>query len=120
MKKKILFAVSLACGVAILSFAADPAGQKAPETDSVRELRTQITQLRAEVDALRQHTKALEATVDELKCPHMQILVNPRSNPAAPSTVIPMPQSSHAPKIWGEREVNGWTYYVVPCEQQSR
>ena len=121
MKKKILFALSLAAGVALISLAADPAsGKKDVESDAMREFRAQITQLRVEVDTLRHHTQSLESTVDELKHSHMPTPLNLQPSGGAPSPLIPTPSPSRPPTIWGQGEVNGWTYYIVPCEQQVR
>jgi cell division protein FtsB len=124
MKKKILFALSLVAGVALISLAADPVGGKPTQNDdAIRELRAQVTQLRAEVDTLRQRTKSLEATVDDLKRSHIPSPLNLQPGagaPAAPSMMIPSPTTSRPPTVWGQGEVNGWTYYIVPCDQQSR
>jgi len=122
MKKKILFAISLAAGVAIMSLAADPAGGKLTESDSIRDFRAQITELRAEVSKLHQQTQTLESTVEELKRSRIAVTLNPQPAPSAtaPPALIPSPIPSRPPTVWGQREVNGWTYYIVPCEQQSR
>jgi outer membrane murein-binding lipoprotein Lpp len=123
MKKKMLLALSLVAGVTLLSLAADSAGgKKSDDSDALRELRAQITQLRAEVDTLRHRTQSLEATVDGLKRPQMPTPLNlqPSQGVPVPSTWIPAPSPSRPPTIWGQGEVNGWTYYVVPCEERSR
>ncbi len=122
MKKKILFAVSLAAGVTVLSLAADPVGQKPAESDALRELRTQITELRAEVETLRHRTQSLESTMEDLKHSRVPTPLNLQPNPGlpSPSTLIPTPSPSRPPTVWGQGEVNGWTYYIVPCEQRSR
>lgn len=122
MKRKILFALSLVAGVALMSLAADPAGGEPKESDSdtIRELRTQITELRAEINTLRQRTQSLESTVGDLKrSPTPKpLILQPGTGAPSPSLLTPSP--SRPPTIWGQREVNGWTYYVVPCEQQGR
>jgi len=123
MKKKILFTVSVAAGIALISLAADSPAPKSNEADDIRELRAQITQLRAEVQTLQQRTQSLESTVADLKRPQMPTPLNLQPGAgghSAPSIVIPSPQSSRPPTIWGQGEVNGWTYYIVPCEQQVR
>ena len=123
MKKKVLFALSLAAGVALVSLAADTAGgKKSDDSDTIRELRTQITELRAEVNKLHQRTETLESSVEELKRSHVPTPLNLQPGPAfpSPSAIVPSPNSSRPPTVWGQGEVNGWTYYIVPCEQQSR
>jgi hypothetical protein len=122
MKKKILFALSLVAGIALISFAADPAGGKADPSDNLRELRAQITELRAEVNTLRQRTQSLESTVDDLKRSHVPTPLNlpPGAGIQSPSTLIPAPNAHRPATIWGQGEVNGWTYYIVPCEERSR
>ena len=121
MKRKLSIALTLVVGVAVVSLAADLSGGK-PQTDqnAVRELRAQITELRAKIQGLENQTKNLESTVEQLKQSQTRtpVPLNLFQSPA-PSTVIPSASSSHLPTIWGQGEVNGWTYYVVPCNQQS-
>ncbi len=122
MKKKIVFALSLVVGVALLSLAADPAGQKSTDSDTIRELRAQIAQLRGEVETLRHRTQTLESTVEDLKRSRLPAPLNlpPGSAAPAPSRLVPVPSPSRPPTIWGQGEVNGWTFYIVPCEERSR
>lgn len=122
MKKKILFGFSLVVGIALLSLAAEPAGGKNDPVDAIHELRAQIIELRAEVTILRQQTQTLESTVEQLKRPQMPTPLDLQPRPAAPapSALLPSPSPSRPPTIWGQGEVNVWTYYIVPCEQQSR
>ncbi len=121
MKRKLSIAFVLLTGVAIVSLAADLSGGK-PQTDqnAVQELRTQITELRAKIQGLENQTKNLESTVEQLKqSPSRKPVPLNLFQPSAPPTTIPSASSSHPPTIWGQGEVNGWTYYVVPCNQQS-
>ena len=122
MKKKIVCILSLVAGVALISLAADPAVGKGGEGDTVRELRAQIAELRAEVNKLHQRTETLEAKVAEMKhSPAPSPLVIPyNSNGRSQFYFTPSNSPAHPPTVWGQREVNGWTYYVVPCEQPSR
>jgi hypothetical protein len=124
MKKKIVCILSLVAGVALISLAADPAGGKGGEGDTVRELRAQVAELRAEVDKLHQRTQTLEAKVEAMKgspAPAPSPVVMPyNSNGRSKFYFTPSNSPARAPTVWGQREVNGWTYYVVPCEQQSR
>jgi TolA-binding protein len=120
MKNKLIITLSLVVGVALISMAAEPAGKKLTEADAVQELRTQITELRAKIQGLESQTKNLESTVEQLKQSQTRtpVPLNLFQSPASP-TSIPSASSSHPPTVWGQGEVNGWTYYVVPCNQQS-
>jgi len=124
MKRKIVFVLSFVAGVALISLADDPAGGKVEESVTVRELRAQIAELRAEVSKLHQRTQTLEAKIEAMKgspAPAPSPLVMPyNSNGRSQFFFTPSNSSAHSPTVWGQREVNGWTYYVVPCEQQSR
>jgi hypothetical protein len=125
MKSKLSAIVfSAVATVALLSLGADSSGPKAGDAQAVSELRAQITQLRAEVDRLHQRTETLESTVEELKRTRIQIQPNPQPISGAPSSTplifTPSPNNTRSPKIWGEREVNGWTYYIVPCDERAR
>src|SRR3569833_2706897 len=114
MKKTVLLALSIVVGVVLISIAAEPATEKPKPDDTIRELRTQITELRTEVNTLRQRTQSLESTVDELKHSHVPTPLNLQPGSGAPSpSNLPSPKSSRPPTIWGQGEVNGWTYYVV-------
>jgi len=121
MKRKIVFVLSLVAGVALISLADDPAGGKVEESVTVRELRAQIAELRVEVNKLHQRTQTLEAKVEEMKhSPAPSPLVMPYSpNGRSQFFFTPSNSPAHSPTVWGQREVNGWTYYVVPCEQQK-
>jgi hypothetical protein len=118
MKKKLAISLFMAISVAIVSLAADLSGGK-PQADRVtnEELRTQIVELRARLQALEGQTKQMESTVQELKQSRVPTPLNFDMPKLLPNSKSP---SGPSPKIWGEREVNGWTYYVVPCEEQSR
>jgi hypothetical protein len=115
MKKKIMFLLLCAAmGIAVISIAdVTPAG-KPPADSDISQMRTEINQLKAKVEMLEYRTKSLETTVAQLKQPlHPMPLTVPQGNlmwrdrPSAPTP----------PKVWGEKEVNGWTFYIVPCEQ---
>jgi len=128
MKRKLSIVLLLVAGIAIVSLATDLSGGK-PQADqksqadqnAIPELRAQITELRAKVQNLENQTKNLESKVEQLKQSQsrvpapLSLLQSP-----APSASFPLASSSRPPTIWGQGEVNGWTYYVVPCEQQSR
>ena len=126
MKRKLSIVFSLVAGIAVVALAADSSGGK-PQTqtqadqNAVQELRGQIAELRAKVQSLENQTKNLESTVEQLKQSQSRV-PTPLSllQSPVPAASLPLASSSRPPTIWGQGEVNGWTYYIVPCEQQSR
>ena len=123
MKNKLIVALSFVAGVVVISVAADLSGAK-PQTDHevVQELRTQIIDLRAKIETLEGRTQSLESRVEQLKQSHEQAhSPTPLNFPVpAPAFSIPSVSAPRPPTIWGQGEVNGWTYYVVPCGEQGR
>ena len=127
MKRKLSIVLSIVAGVAIVSLAADLSGGK-PKTDQdgIQELRGQIAELRAtvqrlegQVRGLESQTKNLESKVEQFKQSPAPVPMNLFHSPA-PSFSPSVNPASRPPTIWGQGEVNGWTFYYVPCEQQSR
>lgn len=123
-KQSILLLVTAVAGVAIFSFGQGTPGQKPSANQEVAEMKNQINELQSSIQALERRMKGLESTVQELKTPHLQPLTSPGGdslwlNPAA---AAPRPSASDftPPKIWGQREINGWTFYIVPCDEQGR
>lgn len=119
-KQSILLLVAVVAGVAIISFAQSTPGEKPVANQKVAELQNQINDLQARVRALEGRMKGLESTVEELKRPPFLQPLTPqgenmlRFNPPA-SEPNPATSDFKPPKIWGKREINGWTFYVVPC-----
>ena len=103
-----------AVGVALIALADNTPQNPVPATD-VQALKNQITELQARVQSLEAETKNLESTVRTMQQPRMIPLLQQPGN-AFPLKVPP--SNSQQPKIWGQREVNGWTVYTVPCEGQ--
>jgi hypothetical protein len=115
--KTILF-LSVAMGVAVIAFAEITPGAKPPPKSETAQMRDELNALKAKVELLEYRTKSLELTVHELQQRRVQTTLDvPAAAPAgfAPSTI-----ESKPPIIWGQGEVNGWTYYIVPCEQPGR
>jgi hypothetical protein len=118
MKKKLIVLLSVAMGVAVIAYAEIKPGEKpAPKSDAAQ-MRDEINALKAKIELLEYRTKSLETTVHSLQRSHTQTSFEVPAS--SPSLVTPSPIESKPPTIWGQREVNGWTYYIVPCEQPSR
>ena len=117
MKKQLTLLLPLAVvGVAVLSFAGDLPNEKPAATPEVGQMQSEIADLRAKVQTLEDRLKSLESTVAQMKQPHLMPLFRPEPNSrlSTPPIIEPKP-----PKIWGEREINGWTFYIVPCGQKT-
>lgn len=108
-------------GIAVMALAQGAPGQKiAPAIGNLQELQNQVVQLCARVQALESRTQKLESEIEEMRFPHpMPLVVPPANLPATPPSMQIQPQGSRPPTIWGEKKVNGWTFYIVPCEQQD-
>ena len=123
-KQSILLLVTAVAGAAIFSFGQGTPGQKPIANQEVTEMQNQINELQSRIQALESRMKGLESTVQELKTPHLQPLTLPRGNSSwlNPPASEPNPPISDfkPPKIWGQREINGWTFYIVPCDEQGR
>jgi len=122
-KQSILLLLLVVAGTAIISLGQSKPGEKPVVKQEVAEMQNQINELQARVEALEGRLKGLESTVQELKRPHLQPLSSHgenllRFNPPAAEPKSPTSDST-SPKIWGEREINGWTFYIVPCDGQG-
>jgi hypothetical protein len=118
MKKRLMFLLLCAAmGISVISLADVTPGAKPPADDERAQMRAEIDQLKAKVELLEYRTKSLESTVAQLKQPpHLMPLTAPLGN-----LLWRKPPSDPAPpKVWGEKEVNGWTFYIVPCEQGNQ
>jgi hypothetical protein len=111
MKK--YFAFLLLIGVVSIAFIALADNPAAPAAD-VQALKNQIAELQSRVQKLEDQARTLESTVQTMQQPRLVPLLQQSGNPL--SFKIP-PSHSQQPKIWGQREVNGWAVYTVPCEQ---
>lgn len=122
-KQTILLLLVVVAGAAIFSFGQGTPGQKPAANQQVAEMQNQINELQARVQALEGRLKGLESTVQGLQRPHLQPLTSPGGNSLwlNPPPALPKPPVSGSvpPKIWGEREINGWTFYIVPCNEQG-
>lgn len=83
-------------------------------------LRQQVVELQARVRTLEERLKQMEAAPSARRLPRVEIRPAEPVPPSAPVwRLIPewVGASSATPKIWGRREVNGWTVYYVPCAE---
>ena len=118
MKKQSIALLCAMSAVALISIAAVSSGPKETgDTAAINELRTQIAGLQTRIQTLETQTQALQSTVEELKRAPSPTPLNLLENL---QKTAPFSPSSPSPKIWGQKEVNGWTYYIVPCEQTGR
>jgi len=115
MKKYFAFLLLMGVvSIALIALADNtPADKNAAPDADVEALKNQIAELQARVQKLEEQTRTLEGTVATMQKPRLVPLLQP-GNPL--SFKLP-PSNSQQPKIWGQREVNGWTVYIVPCEQ---
>jgi hypothetical protein len=117
MKKRILLFSFVAAGIALISLAQDRPEQKDPAQAEVQGLRDEVADLRTRIQVLEERMKKVETTVDKSRqSPLPTPLSGPREKLLLPKTSS---DTGESPKIWGERKVNGWTFYIVPCEQQQ-
>lgn len=116
MKKQTMLLLPIVvAGAAIISLGGGTTGEK-PVDPGLAEMRNEITDLRARIQTLEGRIKSLELTVAQSKRP----VPKPLFVPAPGSSLLhPTAPDSKPPKIWGQGEVNGWTYYIVPCGQQD-
>lgn len=120
MKKRLIVLLSVAMGVAVIAFAEiTPREKPAPKSEAAQ-MRDELNALRAKVELLEYRTKSLELTVHQLQRSHAQTSLSVPAPAPGSSRFTPSTIESKPPTIWGQREVNGWTYYIVPCEQPSR
>lgn len=123
MKAKFMVMTGVVAGVALIALAdGTPTHKDSLGSSEIQALRNEVTELRTRVQQLEDREKNLESTVANLNRPHMTPLNSGGASPLFHSPVSPvLPASSEtdSPKIWGERKVNGWTFYIVPCEQRS-
>jgi len=139
-KQTMLFALCAVLGVAVFAFADGKPGDSSSANSDIEhmgiqlrgeiaQLQTKVAELEARNQSLENRVKGLESKVTEMSHPHLTPLnsqsslwTQPLQVPAiqVPSGVpqIQVP-STEQPNIWGEREINGWKYYIIPCEQKE-
>lgn len=84
----------------------------------VRALRKQVEQLQQRLKTLEQRLTAVESPKRDLP-PGILIRPKPPGSPpmdVVPSLPGPVGRGPSQGKIWGEREINGWPFYIIACE----
>jgi hypothetical protein len=117
----LLLIIGVVVGLAVLGVGA-VAPVPAPES-------SEITQLKKEVEALRQRVDSLEERLKEDLIPPTPkdgrrrspfIIPAPKDGRRAPGFIIPAPGSGQVPPHWREFEFNGMTYYIVPIDNTPK
>jgi hypothetical protein len=91
---------------------------KKPDANTeMRALRQQIEQLQSRFKTIGDRLTKLEA-VRSRAVSRIEVLPYPPG--ASPPVVVPSQpgvpnRSGQPPKIWGQGEINGWPYYLIPC-----
>jgi len=115
MKKYFAFLLLIAvASIAFIALADTPVDKNSPPPADVQALKNQIAELQSRVQKLEDQTKNLESTVQNMQRPHLVPLL---AQPGNRLLLKNPPVESQPPKIWGQKQVNGWTFYIVPCEQ---
>jgi hypothetical protein len=124
MKACFLFiSIAVACCALTLTLARGGPDDPGPADREVGELRKQVDELQARVKALEERLSRLESSAEK-----MDRWRQPPETPApppwgAPKWVLPKgptpAEGGQPPKIWGQREINGWTFYLIPCKEQN-
>jgi hypothetical protein len=97
--------------IGAFAFAGTESDKHSPETDLDR-LQKKITALESRVNSLEQQRQTpaplnyTPRVQPQIQTPPMEF-IHPFSPPSA--------ENSRRPKIWGEGQINGWKYYLIPC-----
>lgn len=113
MKKYCLF-ITAAAAVVAGALAGTGPDSRGPADDQSEALKNQVNELQTQIHSLETRLRRLESTADRQR---QEPLKPPTPMPFQfPSGVMPPSTFRPRPEIWGERQINGWTFYVVPCE----
>ena len=118
MKSRFLF-ITVTVAIALCTLAGTETNNQVAADREAGGLRTQVNELRARVLLLEARLSRLEAAAGEQKCEQ----VHPQSFPPPPPSpsIFGSPLNGEPlPEIWGKRQINGWTFYVVPCETGTK
>jgi hypothetical protein len=122
-KRSLLIIASAGVFAVVLALAQNTSNPKTPPDSNVAALEQHITDLQAQIKTLEERLTKVESAVPR-NVPLLPLQLVPNATPAPPSIIAPPfgvgPQSGTPPKIWGSGQINGWTYYVVPCAANER
>jgi hypothetical protein len=96
-------------------------GKKADAKPKLHALSQQVEQLQARLRSLEDRLAKLEFAKSQ-SAPRIQIVPSPPSAPPPifiPSASGVLNWSGQQPKIWGQGEINGWPFYLIPCAGKS-
>ena len=110
--KRVGLITALGTTVAICVLAGTEPGDGNSADREIEGLKNQINELQARVLLLETRLNRLESAADREKQEPKPPLPLPLQ---FPSIAIPPSTDRPQPDIWGERQINGWTFYVVPC-----
>ncbi len=113
----------VALGAAGWMLARAEVGKRNDTVSDVGDLRQQIRQLQARLTRLEERLAEVESAKPGVG-PKVEIL--PKSPGSPPTYLVPslpglLGKSQSQPKVWGvwgQREVNGWTAYFIPCDHR--
>ena len=125
MKTRFLVLTTAAALVAgALAFAGTEPDKHSPETG--------LDRLQKKISALEPRVKSLERQLEAPGSLNYPPQVQPRIQAQPPNGsgllppqeiyhpfVLPPEANEQQPKIWGEGQVNGWKYYLIPCVNSS-
>jgi hypothetical protein len=115
MKKYFAFLLLIAvASIAFIALADAPVDKNPSPPADIQTLKNQIAELQNRVQRLEDQTRSLESTVHTMQQPRLVPLLG---QPGNRLLLKKPPVEPQPPKIWGQKQVNGWTFYVVPCEQ---
>lgn len=93
------------------------AGTKEDAETELHAMRQQVKQLQAQLQVLEERLAEVEMARTATPTPRLEIL--PRKPGVPPTFNVPsLPEllgNADRPKIWGQREVNGWTAFFISC-----
>jgi len=102
--------------------ATDPLRSAAAEEREIRELQKQVGDQQAQLKKFEKRMDALEQRLNSRNQPVEPTPLFRVPGGTSPSLNFgplgrPLPSGSTPPKIWGQREINGWTFYLVPLAE---
>jgi len=110
----LVIALMAAAAVTSGTLAGTGADHQNPADRELGELKNQVNELQTQIRQLEERLNRLESAANREQ-------QEPAPPPAPvplqfPSILMPPSTGRPRPEIWGERQINGWTFYVVPCE----